>query len=449
MAHPNRLRMTMRWLLQVDPPVVPRTDTELSAEIEKNYRWNFTVSLLDGATFWFGLSFISSTTIVPLFLSKLTDSPLPIGIAAVISQSAWFLPQLFTANLVERLPRKKPVVVNAGFFLQRVPMWVIVAAALLATQSPLGAAVLFLLAYAWHGLGAGIIATAWQDMIARCFPVERRGRFLGITLFVGAGTGAAAAGFSAWLLESFPFPTNFVYTFLVAAIGINLSWAWLALTREPVQGVTTPRQSNRQFFADLPRILREDHNFRWFLIGRGLMALGEMGAGFVTVSAVHRWQVADSVAGVYTAVYLIGQTVANLLFGFLADRFGHKFSLELSAVASCLAFVIAWLAPSPGWYYVVFALMGVRLGAVVVSGILVVLEFCPPEKRPTYTGLANTSIGLVGGTAPLIGTVLANVNYNWLFAASAAICLLSLVVLRGWVKEPRAVGQQYSVSNNR
>ena len=98
---------------------------------------------------------------------------------AAIAQSAWFLPQVFTANLVERLPRKKPVVINLGFFLERLPMWVLVLAALVAGTSPLLALLLFFTGYAWHGLGAGIIATAWQDLIARCFPVDRRGRFFG------------------------------------------------------------------------------------------------------------------------------------------------------------------------------------------------------------------------------------------------------------------------------
>jgi MFS family permease len=166
----------LRWLLQLDRPAAPRSDAEISAEIEKNYRWNFTVNLLDGATFWFGISFISSTTIVPLFVSKLTDSPFIIGLVAVIAQGSWFLPQLFTANMVERLARKKPVVVNLGFFTERLPLWIVVGAAAIAGRSPGFALTLFLISYAWHGLGAGVIAAAWQDLLARIFPVERRGR---------------------------------------------------------------------------------------------------------------------------------------------------------------------------------------------------------------------------------------------------------------------------------
>jgi MFS family permease len=431
------LNIVFRRLLLVDQPVPVRSDEEIAAEVEKNYRWNFTVNLLDGATFWLGISFISSATIVPLFVSKLTDSPFIIGLVAVIAQGSWFLPQLFTANAVERLARKKPVVVNLGFFTERLPLWLVMVAAMAAARSTSLAIVLFLISYAWHGLGAGVVATAWQDMIARCFPVDRRGRFFGITMFVGAAIGTVAASLSAWLLRSYPFPTNFVWVFAIAALSITISWGFIALTREPVQQVTAPRQSNRQFWAELPRILGRDHNFRHFLVGRLLLALGGMGAGFVTVSAVQRWAVSDSTVGIYTASYLIGQTLGNLAFGFLADRFGHKLSMELTSLASLGAFALAWLAPAPEWYFAVFTLMGISVGGIIVSGILMVLEFCVPEKRPTYTGLTNTSTGLVSSLAPLIGAWLAGYGYNWLFALGATFNLLAFAVLRWWVQEPR------------
>ena len=79
----------------------------ISAEeqIERNYRWNFTVNALDGASFWFGMSFISSTIILPLFVSHFTNNPLLIGLIPFIwPPPGIFLPQLFMANAVERAP---------------------------------------------------------------------------------------------------------------------------------------------------------------------------------------------------------------------------------------------------------------------------------------------------------------------------------------------------------
>jgi MFS family permease len=427
----------LRRLLQLDRPVPARSQAEVTAERNRNYRWNFAVNLGDVASFWFGLSFVSAVTIVPLFISKLTDSTLAIGLAAMIAQGAWFLPQLFTSNFVESMPRKKPMVVNAGFFLERLPMWVIVLSAVIAAWNPTLALLVFLTGYAWQGFGAGVIATAWQDLIARCFPVERRGRFLGLSLFIGALTGAAAAGLSAHLLNNFPFPTNFVYSFSIAALAVTISWVFISLTREPVEPVTQPQQSTRQFWIELPKILRRDENFRHFLGARLLLALSGMGVGFVTIAAVRRWEVPDGTVGGYTAAFLLGQTAGNLFLGFLADRHGHKLSLELGALFSFLAFSIAWLAPASEWYFLVFFLLGIVTGATIMSGILVIMEFGSPEKRPTYAGLTNTSVGVVSMVGPLIGAWLAIAGYNWLFAASAILSLLAMIALHWWVKEPR------------
>ena len=72
---PNWLRRPLRWMLELDKAIPDRTPEELAAIAQKDYRWNFSVNLLDGAFFWFGLSFISGATILPLFVSKLTTDP--------------------------------------------------------------------------------------------------------------------------------------------------------------------------------------------------------------------------------------------------------------------------------------------------------------------------------------------------------------------------------------
>ncbi len=432
-----RMKSAMRWLLRVDPAPPARSAIDIAREVEHNYRWNFAFNLLDGATFWLGLSFMSSATIMPLYVSKLTTSQLAIGLIGVIANSGWFLPQLFTANTVQRLPRRKPVVVNLGFFTERLPLWLLPLSALLAVQEPTLALLLFFLGYAGHAVGAGVVATAWQDLVARIFPADRRGTFFGITTFVGNGTGALGAVFSAWLLAMLVFPVNFVATFTLAAVFITLSWAFLALAREPEQSVTAPRQSNRQFWAGLPRIMRADHNFRRYVNARLLMVLGGMGAGFLTVAAVSKWQVSDGTVGLYTLMLLIGQTLGNAGSGLLADRRGHKLPLEIGALLLASAYLLAWLAPEPAWYFAVFLLLGVGTGVAVVSGTMIVLEFSPADLRPTYTGLINTAMGVLGMASPLIGAWLASRSYNLLFVLSALFCLAGLAGLRFRVREPR------------
>jgi len=397
------------------------------------------MNLLDGTIFWFGLSFISPSTILPLFVTKLTPggSTLAVGLVAVIAAGGWFLPQMIAAHWIERLPRMMPVIARAGFFLERLPVWLLVVAALLAGSWPAAALALFFAVYLWRGLGGGVVAPAWQDMVARCFPVNRRGRFLGTASFLGAAAAVAGAALSAWLLASLTFPLNFAAIFAIAAVATTVSWFFLSQTREPAQPPSRRPVQRERLLARLPRVLRSDANFRHFLSARWLLALGGMGSGFLTVAAVHRWQVPDATVGLFTTALWVGETLGYLCFGLLIDRFGNKLSLELGAAALAGAFLLAWLAPTPEWFYVVFALVGVNLSALLSSGLLVTLEFSGPEQRPTYVGIANSSVGLVNVAAPLAGAWLATIGYDALFTASAAASLAGLVALHWAVREPR------------
>jgi MFS family permease len=433
-------RRLLRWALLLDRPVPEYTEAERTAFVERNFRRNAFVNLMDGALYWLALSFISGGTIVPLFISKLTTSTVPIGLAAMVAQAGWSLPQLFTANWTERLPWRKPAVVHLGIVVERLPFWIIVAAAACAGMWPSASLVLFLVAYAWRVMGGGALGPAWQDMIARVIPLERRGRFWGLSSSLGVGVGVVGSLLSAWLLRTLPFPKSFVALFALAASLVTMSWFFLAQTREPAERVTAPRQSQRQFLANVPALVRRDAPFRRFLIARVVLALASMGAGFVTVAALRRWSVSDATVGIYTAMLLIGQTVGNLLFGWLGDRHGHKRSLEWAALAYGSAFAIAWLAPTPAWYYATFVLLGIAAGAMTVSGMMVVLEFCEPERRPTYVGIGSTVVGVASLAGPLLATGLASIDVRWVFVPSVAFSLAAWGAMRWWVAEPRRAG---------
>jgi MFS family permease len=427
----------LRRILEVDKPHASFEGEQLQREIERSYRWNLTVSIIELALFWFGLSFIASGTILPLFFSKLTDSTLVFGLVALLAQGGWYLPQLFTANGAERVPRMLPVMVNVGFFVERLPLFLLVVAAALAMRSPTLALVLALIAYGWHVLGTGAVAPAWQELVGRCFPVERRGRFMGTGGFVGTATGALGAIASIALLTSLQYPANFTVVFAIGALSILLSWGFMALVREPVPVMQAPRQSARDFWSNLPDVVRSEANFRWYLVGRVTLAFGAMGLGFVTLSALRLWQVSDGTVGMYTVVSLVGQALGTLSLGLLADRRGHLLSVEITAVAYVLAFALTAWSPAPEVYYLAFLLIGFAIGGQIVSGLLLTLEFAPAGRQPTYAGIVNSSLGVAGILAPLIGAWLASRGFVGLFLLAAVFNLVALFILKTRVRDPR------------
>jgi MFS family permease len=426
-------------LLLLDQPVAERSEAEISAEVERNYRWNFGANVLDGFAFFFGIAFASSSTIVPLFVSKITLNPLVIGLVAMIAQSAWYIPQLFTADRIEKLDRKKPVLINLGFFAERLPVYLWPLAALLALDYPILALVLFILGYAWHGLGAGVVGPAWQDLLARCFPVRKRGFVLGLTTFAGTAAGTLGAGVSSWILEEYSYPYNFVVLFSIAAVAVTVSWFFIAMVREPLQPAKPHAHASLPMWSRMTMILQRDKNFRAYLIARMLLILSAMATGFVTVVSIERWNLEDGVVGFYTAILLLGQTAGNLLAGVIADRFGHKLPLVVGGFSQVLAFALAWVAPAPAWVYSVFALMGFAAGVNFVSGMLITMEFSEPARRPTYVGIANTAFGLPLALAPLLGGWVAGFGYGWLFGISALLGLVAVLLLQVTVVDPRHI----------
>lgn len=182
------------------------TDTHLEREVGRNHRHNAVVNVLDGTAFWFGTSFIAPLTIPPIYVSRLTDSQLAIGSLLTINSTGWLLPQLLTASWVQRLPRKKVVPVNVRLFTERLPVLLMVPAAWVAARFPTLALVAFFVLFAWHVVGAGVVAVGWQDMPAKIIPLDRRGRFFGITQFGGTATSVLSAAAAAWLLDRYQFP---------------------------------------------------------------------------------------------------------------------------------------------------------------------------------------------------------------------------------------------------
>jgi MFS family permease len=408
-------------------------------EIERNFRWNFLVNALDGASFWFGLSFISSTVILPLFVSHFTHNPLLIGLIPLLSTAGYLLPQMFTANTVERAPRKKFFPVNIGFFLERLPIFLLAPMTyFLATSQPTLALVCFFVLYTWHTFGAGVIIVGWQDMIAKIIPVDRRGRFFGITNFIGNGTGILGALAVPFIIDRSTFPTAYVLAFAAAGGLVFLSWIFLSLTREPAVPSNKPPVSHINYMRSLPDVLRRDRNFRMYLLAVIIFSLSGMATGFLVVYTVQNWKLPDGQASGYTIALQVGLTLANLFFGFLADRKGHKLSLEICYLLSTLSLGMAIIAPSPLWFFPIFFLRGAVNAGTFISGVSIVYEFTDAETRPTYIGLANTLPGVAAGIAPLIGGWMAGaISYQAMFILATAIGAISWALLRFAVREPR------------
>ena len=413
-------------------------------EVAQHFARNVLANGADMTVWLFGISFLSVSAILPVYASRLSDSPIFLGLIPALIDAGWFLPQLFFAPLVERLPRKLPLVLWLGAF-ERLPFALLpfMALWLPGLPQPLAVAV-FLLVILWRALGSGFVATPWQEMLAKVIPVTHRGRFFGLAHVAGQLLGIGGSALAVWILAAWPYPQNFALSFGVGAVGIWASLIFLALTREPAvaptaeTGVAGGVQLNRAYAERLLRILKSNPNFRTYLLSRWLSYSGYMAAGFLAVYAVERFQLPDAVSATFTGILFGAGVVGYAVWGAVGDRYGHKRVMVAASALWAGALAMALAAPALWGFYIVFALMGFSNAAGTLSDLNLAMEFGPEAERPTYVGLTRTVTGPALLIAPLVGGWLAQTfNYPVLFALSLALAVAGGVMLAGWVAEPR------------
>lgn len=405
---------------------------------KKNLRLNYIVNITDGGFFGFGLGFASFSTVLPLFVSNMTNSAILIGLITAVHVMGFQFPQLLMARSVSRLTRYKPMVMLMTIF-ERVPFIGLALIALFYHQiGPTVAIILTFTMLVSQGLGAGFTANAWQNMIGKVIPSEYLATFFGVQSSASnllASIGALVAGI---LLERLAFPGNFALCFALCAVMFVFSYIALGMTRESEHEVSHVVENQPPLWHSIRDILTRDRNFSWFLAARTLVQFGTMAFSFYMIYAARRLTASDYQVGVLTSVLMIAQVISNPLLGWLADHWSRKGVLEMGAVAIALSAMLARFAPSYVWMYPVMLLTAVANTAFWTITMAMTLEFGDKHERPTYVGMANTLIAPATIIAPLVGGWVADSSgYESTFLIAAVAGLASAIIFHFFVTDPR------------
>lgn len=403
---------------------------------QKDLKHNYIVNLLDGGFFGFAIGVTSFATVLPLFVSTMTDSALLIGLIPAIHNVGWLLPQLLSARKITSLSLLKPLVVK-NTIQERFPFFgLAIVAWFIAFKYPTIGLVLTFLLLIWQGLGAGITANAWQNMIGKIIPDDFRATFFGLQSAAANLLASGGAIISGFLLEKLPSPLDYTLCLLISSGFMALSWVFLNLTREEPRFVPPVEPDHPGLLKTAKSILRKDHQFTWFLVARIVSQIGMMAFAFYTIFAVKYHQMTEGQAGILTSILLFTQFIANPLLGWLADHWSRRGVLLLGVISTFLSAILAWLAPSLVWFYLVMVLTGIGNVSFWTIGMAVTLQFGTEDERPTYVGLANTLMAPAAIFAPILGGWLADsAGYSVTFITSAIGSLVTAVIIFLFIKD--------------
>src|SRR6185437_3394793 len=161
------------------------------------------------------------------------------------------------------------------------------------------------------------------------------------------------------------------------------------------------------------------------------------------IAAKNEAHLTDAQVSIQNTVLVASSTASYFILGVLGDRFGHRLVLEIGALAGALAGVLALFAHDPLLYGGVFLLTGISVSATLLASFSFVIEFGPPEARPTYIALSSLCFAPFSTLAPIVGGWLADrLGYGPPFILAAVLGLAATLYFRLRVPDPRMQARQ-------
>ena len=417
---------------------IPETET-VHPEVIKNFKRNSFANLLDGAFWYFGGSFTAAYTIMPVFLSTLTDSPILIGLIPALEAIGWFLPQLFLAKYLEGINQRLPFVRRLGIF-ERLPFLLLAIGAFLIPGLDQKVALIFILIlYTIKVFSSGLVALPWQELMATVIPVSHRGRYWGISLIAGKLTGLAGAFITGLILARIAYPNNYAIMFLIGFIAVSISFLFLSLNVEPV----IERQSSQVdpgIWSRIKKTLGKDKNFGIYLINRGFAFTSSMGMVFFTVYGIQKFNLPISQSATFTAIMLVSEIVGAGIWGTLGDKAGYKRVIEFCNFISIIGLFSILFVGSVWGLFIVFGILSFAHSGEYISNQNFAMEFGSEKDRPTYIGMSGTLTGPFFLVASIVGgSIIQLWGYKSMFLAALILAVFAFAIIKYLVKDPRKI----------
>ncbi|NRA03312.1 MAG: MFS transporter, partial [Myxococcales bacterium] len=287
------------------------------------------------------------------------------------------------------------------------------------------------------GFANGLQRVAFNVLLAKTIPPERRGRLLGLRNTASGATIFVVSIAGGLLVQRYGFPRGYGLTFLLGFVLACLGLVAIAALRETAHA---ERREDLPFSSRIGRVremLRNDTNFRRFVSARLLATAARGAVPFYIILVREELGLTGERLAALTILFVVAQSLSTLGWGLLADRGGFR-GVFLAALPTWMIGVgLLIVAPSLPAIYLVFALVGAGVGGFMLASQQLVLEFGTSHELPTRIAGSNALSELAGMLGFLIAGFLADqIPLVWLFGLAAAVQALAVIQMLG-VREPR------------
>lgn len=314
--------------------------------------------------------------------------------------------QLLSPLVIERLQRRRFICLAA--FLFSYALWAPIA--LLPWLVPPSARPLAMIVLvAMAGAAAATAQPASTSWLGDLVPDRLRARFVSRQQMAVAAVGLLASLLAGRYMDAFPSSveqTGFTTLFLTAvAFGASAIVVW---GRVPEPPRPKPQRLTLPGLFLLPL---GNTNFRSLTLFVAVRSAAVMiAAPFFVVYMLRHLGIPYSLIAAFSGLSTVATIVANPFWAYLADKFGYRPVLQISAFG--LGFVpVVWFFTTRGNYFVVTPLLMLWAGAMAAGVILaqfnLLIKLAPQEHRSAYVGFHSAVVSAASALGAMAGGALA------------------------------------------
>jgi len=368
------------------------------------------------------------STILPLMVHHFSDSMVIVGIFASLLRGGAIMIQLYAAFHAQAYKRVLPYLGKVFFF--RWISWFSIGLSIFFIGDSNKQLTLFLIGLGlfFFSFSAGFGAIYFKELQAKLFSQKYRGKTMANRRVAGSIASIISGGVAGYVLHHYEAPLNYAYLFMVSSIFMIIGFATFVTIEEPEkEHVSIKEKHFKTFIKNATVILREDKRLQQQILAIFLSFSYFLSMPFVILNANSTFTLTGWMLGGFITVQMVGSILGST---FLWRKISnYEKMLSLSFLFMIVAFVIALFANNVYWYAVIFLFFGIALDGFNISGMNLVIEIAPEEKRPIYTAL-QTNISSFGLFFPVLGGIVLKLvgSYTVIYGISIILLIWGLYV---------------------
>ncbi len=344
------------------------------------------------------------STVLPLMVHHFSDSVIIVGIFASLLRGGAIMVQLYAAFHAQAYKRVLPYLGKVFFF--RFISWFMIGLSIYLIGDSNKPLTLFFIGLGlfFFSFSAGFGAIYFKELQAKLFSQRYRGKTMANRNIAGAIASIISGSVAGYVLQHFDAPLNYAALFMVSSLFMAIGFVTFMTIEEPVkENISIKEKSFKTFIKNATALLKSDKRLQQQIIVIFLSFAYFLSMPFVILNANSSFTLTGWMLGGFITMQMLGSILGST---FLWRRVhDYEQMLSLSFIFMIIAFLIAFFANNVYAYAIVFLLFGTSLDGFNISGMNLVIEIAPEDKRPIYTAL-QTNITSLGLFFPVLGGVI-------------------------------------------